>query len=502
MRSAPITRPRTSCSRPPRPRRRSRLRQRWPPSVRLAADYGSIGPTRGVDALGDVRRDGQRARSRIFQAGPRARPDPAWRTPRSNRPARSSADLEARIEFEVRAAFLDLRAADERVRVARSAADLAEPADDAGPGSLLGRRRQPRRGRPGPGGRRDGEREPDCQPVRAQPGQGRARARPRRWRKTPRSASSEDSSNGPIMNMGPPCGTVLRRGARQSSSSPRRRGVVAGTREGGKPPTTPRSTATSRRSPRVSAAPCSRSTSSTTRRSTPARCSSRSTRGTTRSRSRAPRPISPTRRPRCAAARDGHSDRRDHHGSSQLTTATAAVERSAPGLVIAGKDVDAARSRLAAAQARVREAQAERDPRRPRPRSHEAADRQGRDLAAAVRRRGRRAERRGRRRRREGARRRERAGRDGGRKPREPRRVEATRQAQADLRSAGTAPGAGRGDSRARRRPPRPAWPRRRPRSQQAEAQPRLHHGRARRPPASSAGSPSRSVRSSRPASR
>jgi outer membrane protein TolC len=35
------------------------------------------------------------------------------------------ADLGARIELEVRAAYLDLRAADERVRVARSAADLA-----------------------------------------------------------------------------------------------------------------------------------------------------------------------------------------------------------------------------------------------------------------------------------------------------------------------------------------------------------------------------------------
>jgi membrane fusion protein (multidrug efflux system) len=44
--------------------------------------------------------------------------------------------------------------------------------------------------------------------------------------------------------------------------------------------------------------------------------------------------------------------------SSQVTTATAAVERSGAGVAIAGKDVDAARSRLAAAQARLREAQA------------------------------------------------------------------------------------------------------------------------------------------------
>ena len=47
--------------------------------------------------------------------------------------------------------------------------------------------------------------------------------------------------------------------------------------------------------------------------------------------------------------------------SSQVTTATAAVERSGAGVAIAGKDVDAARSRLAAAQARSARGPGERD---------------------------------------------------------------------------------------------------------------------------------------------
>ena len=37
-----------------------------------------------------------------------------------------AADMKARIEYDVRAAFLDLHAADERVHVAQVAADLAD----------------------------------------------------------------------------------------------------------------------------------------------------------------------------------------------------------------------------------------------------------------------------------------------------------------------------------------------------------------------------------------
>ncbi|MCX6539650.1 MAG: HlyD family secretion protein [Acidobacteria bacterium] len=44
--------------------------------------------------------------------------------------------------------------------------------------------------------------------------------------------------------------------------------------------------------------------------------------------------------------------------SSQLTTATAAVERSQTGIDIAGKDIESARARRASAQARLREARA------------------------------------------------------------------------------------------------------------------------------------------------
>ena len=92
------------------------------PSVYFNADYGDIGPTWG-SALGTysvaaaVRIplfQGGRERGRILQA------DAALAQARSQ-----AADLRVRIELEVRSAFLDLRAADERVHVAQVAADLA-----------------------------------------------------------------------------------------------------------------------------------------------------------------------------------------------------------------------------------------------------------------------------------------------------------------------------------------------------------------------------------------
>lgn len=92
------------------------------PSVRLAADYGDIGNTWG-SALGTYAVVAS-VRVPIFQAGrERGRilqADAALQQTRAQ-----MEDLKARIEFEVRSAYLDLRAADERVRVARSAAELA-----------------------------------------------------------------------------------------------------------------------------------------------------------------------------------------------------------------------------------------------------------------------------------------------------------------------------------------------------------------------------------------
>jgi len=92
------------------------------PSVHLNADYGSIGNSWGA-ALGTYAVMAS-VRVPIFQAGrERGRvliADAALEQDRAQ-----LADLKARIEFDVRAAYLDVRAADERVRVARSAADLA-----------------------------------------------------------------------------------------------------------------------------------------------------------------------------------------------------------------------------------------------------------------------------------------------------------------------------------------------------------------------------------------
>ena len=128
------------------------------------------------------------------------------------------------------------------------------------------------------------------------------------------------------------------------------------------------------RSPRGSAARCSRCRSSTTRTSRPAPSSSRSTRATTEvALSSAPRRTSPTPQ----AALEAATDRRPDHGHDDRQPgdpATAAVERvRTRGIAIAGKDVDAARARLAGGQARLREAQANETRVGARSRAHEAA---------------------------------------------------------------------------------------------------------------------------------
>jgi outer membrane protein TolC len=93
------------------------------PSVHLTADYGSIGNS-WSSALGTYAVMGS-VRVPIFQAGrERGRmllADAALQQDRAQ-----MADLKARIEYEVRVAHLDVQAAAERVRVARSAADLAD----------------------------------------------------------------------------------------------------------------------------------------------------------------------------------------------------------------------------------------------------------------------------------------------------------------------------------------------------------------------------------------
>jgi outer membrane protein TolC len=93
------------------------------PSLYFEANYGDIGPTWG-SALGTftvaalVRIpifQGGREHARIVQA------DAALQQVRAQ-----AADLKVKIEYDVRAAFLDLKAADDRVKVARNAADLAD----------------------------------------------------------------------------------------------------------------------------------------------------------------------------------------------------------------------------------------------------------------------------------------------------------------------------------------------------------------------------------------
>ncbi len=92
------------------------------PSLTLAGDLGwssnAWDTLRGTYAVAAAVRvpifQGGRVHGRVAQADAELRQQQA-----------QVADLRARIEYEVRSALLDLQAADERVRVARSAADLA-----------------------------------------------------------------------------------------------------------------------------------------------------------------------------------------------------------------------------------------------------------------------------------------------------------------------------------------------------------------------------------------
>jgi outer membrane protein TolC len=92
------------------------------PSLQFAASFGDVGPAFGswlgtYSVLASVRIplfQAGRERGRILQADATVRQDRAQLD-----------DMKARIEYEVRAAFLDVRSTEERVRVARGAAELA-----------------------------------------------------------------------------------------------------------------------------------------------------------------------------------------------------------------------------------------------------------------------------------------------------------------------------------------------------------------------------------------
>jgi outer membrane protein TolC len=92
------------------------------PSLHLTADYGDIGPTWG-SALGTFSVMAA-VRIPLFQAG-RERGRILQADSALQQANAQAADLKARIEYDVRTAFLDLHAADDRVHVAQVAADLA-----------------------------------------------------------------------------------------------------------------------------------------------------------------------------------------------------------------------------------------------------------------------------------------------------------------------------------------------------------------------------------------
>ncbi len=95
----------------------------WLPSLRFSADYGSIGQSwdsaMTTYSVGAVVRvplfQGGRDKGRLLQADAELAGQHAM-----------LADLQARIELEVRSALLDVTSSDSRVQVAKTAADLAE----------------------------------------------------------------------------------------------------------------------------------------------------------------------------------------------------------------------------------------------------------------------------------------------------------------------------------------------------------------------------------------
>lgn len=93
------------------------------PSVGLNADIGKIGPS--IDTALKTYSVGAAVRVPILQGGSiRARILQAEASLQQQRAQLE--DLRTRIDFEVRSAFLDLKAADDRVKVAQSTVDLAD----------------------------------------------------------------------------------------------------------------------------------------------------------------------------------------------------------------------------------------------------------------------------------------------------------------------------------------------------------------------------------------
>jgi outer membrane protein TolC len=92
------------------------------PSVVVTADYGKS--SSAWDTLHDTYAVSGAVRIPIFQGG-RVRGRVAQADAHLKQQQAMAEDLRARIEYEVRAALLDVQAADQRVRVAKSAADLA-----------------------------------------------------------------------------------------------------------------------------------------------------------------------------------------------------------------------------------------------------------------------------------------------------------------------------------------------------------------------------------------
>jgi len=92
------------------------------PSVSFDANYGAIGP-RPYDAHGTFTAAGS-VRMPLFEGG-RVRSEVLQADALLEQRKSESAELRGRIDYEVRTAFLDLKAAGEQVQVARSAADLA-----------------------------------------------------------------------------------------------------------------------------------------------------------------------------------------------------------------------------------------------------------------------------------------------------------------------------------------------------------------------------------------
>ena len=152
--------------------------QRYP-TAGITADYGDVGPA--LNNSHGTFSFVASAKFNIFDGG-RIGADVAQAKATLKQRQDELADLRGQIEYQVRAAFLDIRTAADQVTVALSNLDLANQTLTAGSRPIRRRRHRQHRSRAGAGVGRHGQRQSDLRAVRSQCCESSFGARPGRGR--------------------------------------------------------------------------------------------------------------------------------------------------------------------------------------------------------------------------------------------------------------------------------------------------------------------------------